>query len=240
MNAGPSHNLIPFAGEIVGSTDEQLAVGARRGSRDCFEELARRFQVRLLRFLQQRVASHADAEDLLQDTFVRAFERLDQYQEGRPFAAWLFAIAHRLSMSHHRHRKAGERATDAVRRNTNASHVADPGASMAESECRSQFWNIAEAALSPEQLCATWLFYVEQMPAPQIAEVLGRSWVSVKTILFRARRKLEIVLRDGDGSAEPMPIASRGSDDAFSIASILADGVAKRACKAGGIARLKY
>ena len=205
MNATHLQHVPAPGGDLVGWSDERLAVGARDGQRHCFEELARRFQVRLLRFLRQRVASHADAEDLLQDTFIRAFERLDQYQEGRPFAAWIYAIAHRLSMSHHRHRQAGERATDVVRRNFRPTAAGDPGVAMAESESRSRFWQLAEAALSPEQLCATWLFYAEQMPAPQIAEVLGRSWVSVKTILFRSRKKLENAIRTEVTYALPSP-----------------------------------
>ena len=68
-----------------------------------------------------------------------------------------------------------------------------------------------KAVLSDEQLCATWLFYVEEMPAPQIAEVLGRSWVSVKTILFRARRKLAPLLAESKDIALAQPRVVSGA-----------------------------
>lgn len=178
------------------ATDEQLAGRARHGCRDSFEELARRFQVRLLRFLQRRVRSQADVEDLLQDTFVRAFERLNQYDPERPFATWLFTIAHRIAMSHHRRQQAGARAGLVVAERIRSAGHAEPDAQMAEEESRLAFWETASALLTEEQFSATWLFYVEQMPAPQIAEVLGRSWVSVKTLLFRARRRLAPVLAE--------------------------------------------
>ena len=48
--------------------------------------------------------------------------------------------------------------------------------------------------LTDEQFAALWLYYVEDMPAPEIAKVLERSWVSVKTMLHRARRSLRPLL----------------------------------------------
>lgn len=185
-------------------TDETLACQAQHGSRVSFEELARRFQVRLLRFLERRVHSVADAEDLLQETFVRAYQRLNRYDRSRSFATWLFTIAHRLAVSHHRRLAVGARVgahlTDQARGSGNAptssgaqSRTAasqSPGELMEEAESRAMFWQCAQSVLTAEQFSAVWLFYVEEMPAPQIAEVLGRSWVSIKTTLFRARRKL--------------------------------------------------
>ncbi|HWE04469.1 MAG TPA: sigma-70 family RNA polymerase sigma factor [Tepidisphaeraceae bacterium] len=178
------------------ASDEQLAGQARQGCRDSFEELARRFQVRLLRFLQRRVRSQADAEDLLQDTFVRAFERLNQYDPARPFSTWLFTIAHRIAMSHHRRQQAGARAGLVVADQLRGAGHAEPDGRMADEESRQAFWETAARVLTEEQFNATWLFYVERMPAPQIADVLGRSWVSVKTLLFRARRRLAPVVRE--------------------------------------------
>jgi RNA polymerase sigma-70 factor (ECF subfamily) len=177
-------------------SDEQLAASAKGGCRDSFGQLAARYQVRLLRFLQRQVRSLSDAEDLLQETFIRAFERLDRYDAKRPFSTWLFTIGHRLAVSHHRRGQAASRMTAAVAdRNRNRTQ-SEPGRGIADEESRRHFWDLARAALTDEQLCATWLFYVEEMPAPQIALVLGRTWVSVKTILFRARRKLAPLLAE--------------------------------------------
>jgi DNA-directed RNA polymerase specialized sigma24 family protein len=59
---------------------------------------------------------------------------------------------------------------------------------------------MAARILSEEEMTAVWLYYVEDMPAREIAVVLGRTWVGVKTILFRARRRLLPLL-------EPLPSA---------------------------------
>lgn len=175
----------------VVETDDALACRARSGCRESFEALVRRFQVRLLRFLRRRVRESADAEDLLQETFIRAYEQLSRYDPRRSFATWLFTIAHRLAVSHHRGTAAAARASARLIAQQPATSIPDPHRMMADEESRQMFWETAAAVLSAEQMSAVWLFYVEQMTAPQIADVLGRSWVSVKTLLFRARQKLE-------------------------------------------------
>ena len=69
--------------------DEELARRAQLGCTDSFEELVRRFQVPLLRFLGRRTSA-VDAEDLLQDTFVRAYQNLQRYRSAWRFRTWLF------------------------------------------------------------------------------------------------------------------------------------------------------
>ncbi|MDB5292481.1 MAG: polymerase sigma-54 factor RpoN [Phycisphaerales bacterium] len=189
------------AGAVV--RDEELARKAREGCRQSFDELARRFQVRLLRFLQRHTRSAADAEDLLQESFVRAYQNLDRYDEKRPFSTWLFTIAHRIAVSHHRRHKSAAHAAEVIADRMRGAERVEPGRQMADAEVRQIFWETAGRVLTPEQFDATWLFYVEEMPAKQIADVMGRSWVSVKTILFRARKRLAPSLRSLEESEEP-------------------------------------
>ena len=53
-----------------------------------------------------------------------------------------------------------------------------------------ELWEVAKAVLTEEQFGAVWLYYVEEMTAGEVARVLGRSWVGVKTMLHRARKRL--------------------------------------------------
>jgi RNA polymerase sigma-70 factor (ECF subfamily) len=198
--------------------DEELARKAREGCRQSFDELARRFQVRLLRFLQRRVRTAADAEDLLQESFVRAYQNLDRYDEKRPFSTWLFTIAHRIAVSHHRRRKSAANAEEVIADRMRGASQVEPGRQMADAEVREIFWETAGRVLTPEQFDATWLFYVEEMPAKQIADVMGRSWVSVKTILFRARKRLAPSLQSLEESEEPQRRATRVTGARVSMA----------------------
>ena len=59
--------------------DEELVRRACAGSASCFEEIVRRYQVPLMRFLAKRFPSRRDAEDILQDTFVKSWQALHRY-----------------------------------------------------------------------------------------------------------------------------------------------------------------
>lgn len=175
--------------ELLSDTDEQLARRAQRGCAESFELLVRRFQVPLLHFLRKRVKSHADAEDLLQETFVRAYQQIGKYRDRWRFSTWIFTIAHRLSVSHHRKREAECNRIGGASREP-AVWLPSPDRRMVEEESRRRFWDLAADVLTDDQFSAVWLYYVEEMPTRDITRVLNCSWVSVKTRLYRARRRL--------------------------------------------------
>lgn len=175
--------------------DEELARHARAGSPAHFEELVRRFQVPLLRFLSRRV--RLDAEDLVQETFARAYERLHQFTDGYRFGTWLFTIAQRLAIDHLRRlRPAGEMVVEGEC----PAEAAD--SRLEREETKAGLWDLAKRLLTEEQFAALWLHYVEEMPAGDVARVLGRSWVSVKTMLHRARKRMLPYLRDEERAGE--------------------------------------
>lgn len=185
-------------------SDEQLARRAQAGCADSFDLLVRRFQVPLLQFLRKRLKSAADAEDVLQDTFVRAFQRLGSYHDRWRFSTWIFTIANRCAVSHHRKRQADQaRLRRAATRADSASESPDRPA--LEEESRRRFWDLAGRVLSDEQFAALWLYYVEEMPTRQITRVLDCSWVSVKTTLYRARKRLEPHVAPGRDDPVPFP-----------------------------------
>ena len=182
------------APEPVPYSDEDLACRARQGCATSFDQLMRRFQVPVLQFLRHR-DSFTDAEDLAQETFVRAYENLHRYRPKWRFASWLFTIARRVSINHHRRSRpvADCEALESVQ-----SPAPGPPQVALEKESRRQLWAVAAETLSEEQMTATWLHYVEDMPLGQIAWVLGRSRAAVKTMMFRARKKLLPLLRESD------------------------------------------
>src|SRR5262249_57220548 len=83
----------------------ELARRARRGDAAAFDELVRHFHRPVHRFCWRLVRS-ADAEDLAQDTFVRAFVHFERFDPERPVLPWLIAIARRLCLDLLRRRKA--------------------------------------------------------------------------------------------------------------------------------------
>ena len=65
-----------------------------------------------------------------------------------------------------------------------------PAQLVAEKENRERLWEAAASALGQEPFAAVWLYYVEEMPVREVARVIGRSPIAVKTMLFRARKRL--------------------------------------------------
>lgn len=73
--------------------DPQLVAGARSGDLRCFETLVRRYQTPVFRFVLHLTADAATAEDITQETFVKAFRFLRRYRGDSRFTTWLFSIA---------------------------------------------------------------------------------------------------------------------------------------------------
>lgn len=160
---------------------EELAVRARDGSRASFDELVTRYRPRLVAFLARRLADAADAEDVAQETFLRAYDRLAQYDPSRPFATWLFTIGKNVAANHAIAR--GRR--DARDRDSRPADTAiEDGAGA------SDLWPRARAILSPDAYRMLWLRYAQGLTVREIAAELDRSSVAVKVMLFRARRRL--------------------------------------------------
>lgn len=193
----------PHAEPGVGPvSDEHLASLAQGGSHRAFAELVDRFQHRIYSFLRRRLPTPQDAEDVAQATFVRAWRSLRTYDPGRPFGTWLFTIAARASSGHLR----------TIRRNATLIDGAAPVApdALETSEQAKLAWTIAHRLLSTEQYTALWLRYAESMPMREIAEVLGRSEVSVRVGLHRAR---ELIAEEMERLGNMPPRARQQSSD---------------------------
>jgi RNA polymerase sigma-70 factor (ECF subfamily) len=190
------------------TSNEVLACRAQQGCASSFEQLLRRFQTPILHFLRHRGLA-ADAEDITQETFLRAYKNLHRYDRRWTFSAWLFTIARRLSINHHRRERPN---ADAPSIHSAVTNVPEPLDVMVAAEGRQRLWNVAFAALSEEQTTALWLYYVEDMPLRSIGLVLKRSPAAVKILLFRARRKLLPLLEEFDEDRRQFSaIAMRGA-----------------------------
>lgn len=165
---------------------EELARLARAGSRAAFEGLVLRLQRSLLRFLAWQAPSSEEAEDLAQESFLRAWQRIESYDPRRPFAPWLFTLARRVALSKARARRE-QRSIDGL---PESADERDPAALASEREERENLWRVARRVLGAEVTSALWLRYAEGLEAAEIARVLGRRTVTVRVMLFRARARL--------------------------------------------------
>ncbi len=164
---------------------------AQRGSVDAFEQLVTHYQDRLYRFLLVRTANRADAEDVLQDTFVAAFKYLSAYRPKYRFSTWLFTIAIRQLSRQRRPWPDSAALPDSL-----ACGQSGPEQLGIELEQRRSIWHTARLCLGESQFTALWLFYVEDMPVREIGKIMKRPDGWVKVNLLRARRRLTAELQD--------------------------------------------
>ncbi len=170
-----------------GRSDEQLAAAAADGSVSSFEALVDRLGPRLLRYLTGRVRDAHAAEDLVQETFLRAYRHLDRYDPSRSFSTWLFTIATRLAISHWRAKRAHVPA-DAV--DPPAPAEDGPAEIAGRRERDRGLWATARRLLSDDQYTALWFRYAEDMPVRDVAEVMGKSLSNAKVLLHRAHKRM--------------------------------------------------
>lgn len=176
------HCMIP---EPPIESDAELARRAQAGTLEAFEQLVYRYEARVLAFVSQFCRQATDAREVTQDTFVQAFRRLPQFDSRRDFAPWLFTIARHKWIDR-------QRATPPVSDALLAEGVDEdhPAELAAQAEERQNLWRLARARLSENQFQALWLRYAEDLEVTQIAQVLGKTRVHVKVLLFRARQLL--------------------------------------------------
>ncbi|MDD4890023.1 MAG: sigma-70 family RNA polymerase sigma factor [Phycisphaerae bacterium] len=166
---------------------DELARLARAGSSASFAILVDRYVARLQRYLRHRVRSEHDAEDLTQETLLRAFAAIGRYVPGRSFSAWLFTIATRLAIDHARRRKPD---TDVAGLELGDRRTRQPIDDVADGERDGAVWRVARDTLSDDQFAAMWLHYAEALPVRHVAAAMGKTRIHVRVLLHRGRARL--------------------------------------------------
>lgn len=183
------------------SPESTLVQAARDGDEGAVRELVRRLNPRLFRVARGIVASDAEAEEVVQDTYLKAFTRLDSFRAEAAFSTWITRIAINNARMHTRRIRPQE-AYDTVAEDqkSNDSVLAFPGAQPDRPEAalgRAQMRALLEDAVAqlPADLRLPFLMReAEAMSVLAIARDLSLNPITVKTRLFRARRRLRLAL----------------------------------------------
>ncbi len=183
---------------------ESDVVRLRRGDPDALGELLERYQHRLYRYLCRLVRDPATAEDLFQQTWLRVFEHIRQYDPRRSFEAWLFSLARNLAIDHLRRRQP-ESLDEPLPSGAARGELvaAEAPSSLDRVLAREREQRLAEAlsglpAIYSEVLT---LRFEEEMKLEEIAEVLEAPLSTVKTRLRRALESLRGKLEAQPGAA---------------------------------------
>lgn len=164
-----------------GASEALLVAGCRAGDRDAFEELYRLHADRMKSIAAQLLGRRDEAEDAVQDAFVRIFRSVGSFEGRSRFSTWIYRVV--VNACHDRLRRRRDTAPlDLDNDAPPASPAGDPALRVAlEQGLRS---------LPERQRSAFVLFAVEGFAHREIAEILDVSAGNSKTLVFEARRKL--------------------------------------------------
>jgi RNA polymerase sigma-70 factor, ECF subfamily len=171
-------------------SDQDLAGAARQGCDASFAVLLERYQLRLQRFFLRKTGEHELAADLTQQTLLDAFRRLERFSPDRPFAAWLYRIAH-YNLLHEWRRQRVRRGISLewlVERTGDEQHLSrgqDQLGQLFERDLIDQ----ALATLSPTLKVPLVMQCVYDFSSQEIATCLGISAVAARQRISRGKEQ---------------------------------------------------
>jgi RNA polymerase sigma-70 factor (ECF subfamily) len=186
--------------EWGGLSDQDVVLRARSGQEAAYRELIRRYERPVFALLFRMVRDRELAEDLAQETFVKALNAIDSYRPEFKFSSWIFKIANNAAIDHLRRRELDTLSLDG------SPHAETPEAMQAtalqigarqesplDTVEAKELGGAIEAAigsLRPEYRSCILLRHVEGRAYEEIAEILNLPLGTVKTYIHRARNEL--------------------------------------------------
>jgi RNA polymerase sigma factor (sigma-70 family) len=164
------------------------------GNSNAFSYIVDRHKNKAYNLAFRMCGSHEEAEELAQDSFLKAYRSLKSFKMKSSFATWLYRIVYNTTISHLRVKKKGilsledfpADARDFIGNNTSEEE--------AEKEYRNSLVNFALQKINEDERGLISLYYYEEMSTDEISEVTRISKSNIKVKLFRARQKmLEII-----------------------------------------------
>jgi RNA polymerase sigma-70 factor (ECF subfamily) len=195
---------MPEEPEWTRLTDQEVVLLARSGREAAYRELVRRYERPVFALLYRMVRDRELAEDLAQETFIKALNAIDSYRPEFKFSSWIFKIGNNAAIDHLRRRELDTLSLDG------SPHAETPEAMQATAlqigarqespldavEAR-ELGGAIEAAigrLRPEYRSCILLRHVEGRAYEEIAEILNLPLGTVKTYIHRARNELRLSL----------------------------------------------
>jgi len=200
----------PLPSQVVKDDEPALVMAAKAGDVSAFETLVGRYERKIFRLTQNITQNREDAEDAMQEAFLKAFEHLDNFQGNSRFYTWLVRIAVNQALMKLRKRRPNVVSLDQeldTGEDMMPRDVEDWGPSPEERYGQTELGDILGKVISeldPQFRIVFQLRDIEELSTEETAEALGLSVPAVKSRLLRARLKLRERLnqyfRRGDNS----------------------------------------
>lgn len=165
-----------------------------RGETALYEHLVQTYGQQVFTLIVRMVSNQEDAEELTQDTFLKAFQHLSSFKENCSFSTWIYSIAYNTAISSLRKRKFDTCVMDPA----TLAGISDAQVDEAlneESEEQIARLNRAIERLNPEERTLISLFYYEEKTLNEVALILGLTENNAKVKLYRVRKKIYALMK---------------------------------------------
>jgi RNA polymerase sigma-70 factor (ECF subfamily) len=168
------------------------------GNSNVFSYLVDRHKNRAYNLAFRICGNHEEAEELTQDSFLKAYRSLKSFKMKSSFATWLYRIVYNTTISHVRVKNKGllsledfpADATDFIGTSTSEEE--------ADKEYRTSLVNFALQKINEDERALISLYYYEEMSTDEISEVTGITRSNIKVKLFRARQKMQEIIEKAE------------------------------------------
>ncbi|MGD9854225.1 MAG: RNA polymerase sigma factor [Planctomycetaceae bacterium] len=173
-------------------SDARLVEECRRGDQAAFGELVQRYERRLIRVIQRFIRDPDIAEDLAQETFLRVYERLEQFDASRRFGPWLFRIGVNLTLDHLRRKK--RRGWLGLFSEQRQERWPDPGVEDPRQaiDLHQEVRSVVEE-LPEKYRTVLVLRDLENFSTSEIAAILDRTEATIRWRLAEARNRFQVL-----------------------------------------------
>ena len=169
-------------------TETELVETVRQGRREGQTEMVSRYAERVFAMIARQVPDMMDAQELTQDTFLRAFSHIDSYDPHKAsLSTWLCRIAYHLTLDHLRRRRP---VIVAMEDNTDISdEELEAELNTGREERIEQLMEVIDELPDDERMLLT-LYYFEDRPLTEITYITGIEPAALANRLYRTRKKL--------------------------------------------------
>lgn len=183
--------------------DLECVAKVRDGDLVAFTYLVEKYKEMVYAVALKVLGNAADAEDVAQESFIKAYQRIGDFKKASKFSTWLYTIAYRSALYHKRGNAIDTRRielSDEERFQTITNSQSDDFKTREQQK----FIKIAIDSLPPMEGLLITFFYIDENTIQEISAITSLSTTNIKVKLFRARKKLrkklEIILRDESNS----------------------------------------
>ncbi len=185
------------------ASDQALVARAQRGDLTAYDELVRRYQERIYATVYNMTSNHEDANDLAQETFIKAYKALPSFKGDSSFFTWIYRIAVNKTINFLKQRKHRS-AMSLNDVDFNAEHDPDLVALISEKTPRREVGlaelqerlNKAMLKLSETHRMVVTLHDIQGLSHEEIGQIMGCNTGTVRSRLFYARQQLQAHLSD--------------------------------------------